>query len=233
MAAISVARIPPLHKPSSTACSQRGVAGCRRTCVVVRADHFRLSSSAGAQHPYQHASIRAFDPTTSYAATQPPATVSQQGGFALPLVASGVALIGVAAILYKKLTGHGSLNGLEARGYMGNRGRGDVLFQDMMKDVNTVRIETLSSSQIDAARARRSRERANHRVSMEEVELPPNHPWATRAPVSNEDHEASLQHLKLRSTRRRMEDFEAPQQAQGGRAPPRSGRTGGSGGAAR
>jgi hypothetical protein len=110
MAAFSFARTPSLCKPQASmpSCSQRSVPGCRRSCVVVRADHFRLnssSSSGGGSSQHQRASIRAFDPTTS-APAQPPAT-SQQGGFSVPLVASGIALVGVAAILYKKLTGLG------------------------------------------------------------------------------------------------------------------------------
>ena len=94
-------------RKASSPCSQRSVTGCRRSCVVVRADHFRLSSSSSSVGARQHASIRAFDPTTSYAATQAPASARQQGGFALPLVAAGMALVGVAAILYKKMTGRG------------------------------------------------------------------------------------------------------------------------------
>ena len=91
----------------------------------------------------------------------------------------------------------------------------------MMTHVNTVHMEGLSDDQIEAARARRGKERcgaahavsqriflafstplvfvlltslispplgftscrANHRVTLEDIELPDNHPWATKTKV--------------------------------------------------
>uniref|UniRef100_A0A383WCL7 Uncharacterized protein n=1 Tax=Tetradesmus obliquus TaxID=3088 RepID=A0A383WCL7_TETOB len=82
-------------------------------------------------------------------------------------------------------------------------GRNDPFMKDVMKNVNTVQMDELSPEIIAAARARRSRERANHRLDLEEVELPENHPWATRKPMSQEQ-EAAIQarlQVKPRSSR--------------------------------
>jgi hypothetical protein len=53
--------------------------------------------------------------------------------------------------------------------------------------------------------------RANHKLSLEEIELPQNHPFATKQMLSKEEHEQSLQNLRARSMRRR--NYEAMQSA--------------------
>ncbi|MEW5298125.1 MAG: hypothetical protein WDW36_001280 [Sanguina aurantia] len=67
-----------------------------------------------------------------------------------------------------------------------------------MKNINTVDMEMLSKEQIDAARQRRSMERANHKLDLDDVELPPNHPFATRQPMSQEDLELVRARLNAR-----------------------------------
>ncbi len=48
--------------------------------------------------------------------------------------------------------------------------------------------------------------RANHKLSLEEIDLPQNHPFATKQTLSKEEQEQSLQNLKARSYRRRNFD---------------------------
>ncbi|KAJ9515944.1 hypothetical protein QJQ45_016878 [Haematococcus lacustris] len=99
----------------------------------------------------------------------------------------------------KKLQRRGSLRGLEDRGYLNeDRGRKDVFMNDVMKNVNTVPMPSLSEEQISAARSRRQKERANHRISLDDIELPTNHPWATRAPGAQDDEERVRAQLRVR-----------------------------------
>lgn len=56
--------------------------------------------------------------------------------------------------------------------------------------------------------------RANHRLSLEEVELPSNHPFATKQALSREQQEQALQNLRARSMRRRNFDLDQAQQQQ-------------------
>jgi hypothetical protein len=64
----------------------------------------------------------------------------------------------------------------------------------MMREIDTRAIGELSDEAVAAARARRARERAGSGggggpVDLDEVELPDNHPWAVRRPVSAEEEE--------------------------------------------
>ncbi|KAF6266822.1 hypothetical protein COO60DRAFT_1697273 [Scenedesmus sp. NREL 46B-D3] len=77
-------------------------------------------------------------------------------------------------------------------------GRNDPFLNDVMKNVRTVQMDELPPELIAAARARRSRERANHKLDLEEVELPENHPWAMRMPMSHEQEAAIQSRLQVR-----------------------------------
>ncbi|KAG2496421.1 hypothetical protein HYH03_005647 [Edaphochlamys debaryana] len=85
----------------------------------------------------------------------------------------------------------------------------NVQLKDVMKDINTVRIDDLSPDQIEAARARRSKER----LMLEDVELPQNHPFATKQKLTPEEMERSLQNLRAGRSRRHRQ-YDAMQAAQ-------------------
>jgi len=105
-------------------------------------------------------------------------------------------LFGMVKYIQKKR--QGSLHGLEERGYLDqNRFRKDPFMSDVMKNVNTVPMPALSDEQIAAARARRQKERANHKITLEDIELPENHPWATKAPVSKDDDQRVRARIRL------------------------------------
>ncbi|KIZ07016.1 hypothetical protein MNEG_0943 [Monoraphidium neglectum] len=63
-------------------------------------------------------------------------------------------------------------------------GSRDPFEREVLRNVNMVAVDELSDEAIAAARARRSRESAFLKLDLEEVELPENHPWAVRRPVS-------------------------------------------------
>eukprot|EP00879_Flechtneria_rotunda_P015025 GHRR01015700.1.p1 GENE.GHRR01015700.1~~GHRR01015700.1.p1 ORF type:complete len:188 (+),score=62.94 GHRR01015700.1:198-761(+) len=80
--------------------------------------------------------------------------------------------------------------------------RNDPFENNVMRNVNKVAFDELSADIIQAARARRSKELANIRLDLQEIELPENHPWATRNPMTPEQ-EAAIQHrLRPRSSQR-------------------------------
>lgn len=91
------------------------------------------------------------------------------------------------------------MDGLVERGYLDeNRHRSDPFYSDVMKDVNTVQIDELSEDQINSARMRRSRERSNSPMHLQDIELPDNHPFASKAPISSEEDALMMARLKVR-----------------------------------
>ncbi|PNH02063.1 hypothetical protein TSOC_012023 [Tetrabaena socialis] len=162
----------------------------------VRAEAFKLSSMTGGGAASRQQQTIAIDPRT--ASSSSPAS-QQRDGPPLHLIAVVVGVAGLVAMVVKKLRS----GGLDANTY---RYSANLHLADMMKDVNTVRIDDLTPDQIEAARARRSKERANHKLSLHDVELPQNHPFATKQVMSQEQHEQSLRNLTARSTRRRHMD---------------------------
>lgn len=62
--------------------------------------------------------------------------------------------------------------------------------------------------------ARASPSSANHRLCLEDVELPQNHPFATKQKLTQEQQDAALQNLRARSMRRR--NYEAMQEGANG-----------------
>ncbi|GLI66800.1 hypothetical protein VaNZ11_010709 [Volvox africanus] len=201
--------------------SQRGLSSvCFHPCNVYqkRAElctrAFIVGKFSGESRQQQTA-IVAIDP--SLASTSKVVSSGRPELPALALAVVGAA--GLLAVAFKKLKNKGVDETTE-------RYSVDSYLAKVMKDVNTVRIEDLSPEQIEAARARRSKERANHKLSLEEIELPQNHPFATRQVLSKEEYEQSLQNLHARSMRRR--NFDA---IQSGRVD--VGRSGGQGGLGR
>jgi hypothetical protein len=99
----------------------------------------------------------------------------------------------------------------------------------MMREIDTAAIGELSEEAVEAARARRARERAadggagggsggssgSGRLDLDDVELPDNHPWAVRRPVSAEE-EALIQ-ARLSVPRRGGGGGGVPAEAAGGR----------------
>ena len=106
----------------------------------------------------------------------------------LPVAGGGVLVIGV--VLAKILGGRrgGSVASLEERGALDENRYvdDDKFFSGMMKTVRTVEMPELTEAQIRAARERRrqSRDIDASPSSLENVELPANHPFATTAKVS-------------------------------------------------
>ena len=106
----------------------------------------------------------------------------------LPVAGGGVLVIGV--VLAKILGGRrgGSVASLEERGALDENRYvdDDKFFSGMMKTVRTVEMPTLTEAQVRAARERRrqSRDIDASPSTLENVELPANHPFATDAKVS-------------------------------------------------
>ncbi|KAF8072862.1 hypothetical protein HT031_000522 [Scenedesmus sp. PABB004] len=117
----------------------------------------------------------------------------QRGGLSPGLIGAGLAAALALGFVANKLRQRSA-----AMGYDYLTGRNDPFEKDVMRNVNTVQMEELSPDIIAAARARRSRERANQRLDLEEVELPENHPWATRKPMSKEQDAAIQERLSVR-----------------------------------
>lgn len=110
----------------------------------------------------------------------PAAQQQSQSGFSIAwiLVAAAVA----AGLVFKKL-------------------KSNDPSREYMRSIQAMEMESLDPEVIAAARARRSRERANHRLDLDEVELPENHPWATRKPVTAEQEAAIQARLQVRPRR--------------------------------
>ncbi|KAG2424262.1 hypothetical protein HXX76_014643 [Chlamydomonas incerta] len=162
---------------------------------------FKLSDVTGSSS--NRTAMVAIDPT----APSTSAIASERSGPSIPIIALAVGAVGLAAIAFKKFR----QNGLDDHTY---RYSASLHLKDVMKDVNTVRIDDLTPEQIEAARARRSKERANHRLCLEDVELPQNHPFATKQKLTQEQQDAALSNLRARSMRRR--NYEAMQEGANG-----------------
>ncbi|QDZ21032.1 hypothetical protein HOP50_05g35570 [Chloropicon primus] len=113
----------------------------------------------------------------------------------------GVLGVCVAAFLVSKVAGRkkGSVDRLVSRGMLDeDRDREkDPYFQNMMKNINTVQVETLSRQQIEQARRRRAGDLAKKKKStggregdkLEDFSIPDNHPWAEKKEVDASDEE--------------------------------------------
>jgi hypothetical protein len=133
------------------------------------------------------------------AAEPAPSALAALPGWAAP--AAGAAALGLLLALARRAGAAGSLDRLVTRGHLSeDRHReGDPFYDATMKRVNTVQYGELSSDQIAAARARRSRERSpSPALRLEDIELPDNHPFASRANVSAAEEELMLARLRVR-----------------------------------
>jgi hypothetical protein len=114
-------------------------------------------------------------------------------------VAVLVAVLGAIGIA-RKTRRKGSVDRLVKRGMLEEyREREDPYYQNMMKNVNKVRVEPLSQAQIEDARKRRagdlsargktSRGVGKDKDSLEDFSIPDNHPWAEKKGVAEDDEE--------------------------------------------
>ena len=85
----------------------------------------------------------------------------------------------------------------------------DFEMQNMMKNINTVKVETLSRQQIEQARKRRAGDLAKKKKGkggsegdkLEDFSIPDNHPWAEKKEVDATDEElikARVENEKLK-----------------------------------
>lgn len=127
-----------------------------------------------------------------------------------PALYAGGAL--VLFVFAKVLFGRGkkgSLGDLEERGMLDeNRDVDeDKFYQGMMKGVRTMEMPELTEEQILAARERRRQSAAgndNFEKSLAEVDIPANHPWATKENVSAAEQLAEEQRvLEINRPRKR------------------------------
>lgn len=83
----------------------------------------------------------------------------------------------------------------------------EKFYKGMMKSVRTMEMPELTEEQILAARERRRQSAAgddNFKKSLDSVDIPANHPWATKEQVSAEDEAAAEQRvLEANRPRRR------------------------------
>ena len=133
----------------------------------------------------------------------------------LPVAGGGVLVIGV--VLAKILGGRrgGSVASLEERGALDENRYvdDDKFFSGMMKTVRTVEMPTLTEAQVRAARERRrqSRDIDASPSTLENVELPANHPFATDAKVSEAERKKLAE---------RVREMNKPRSRRGRGAPP-------------
>ena len=133
----------------------------------------------------------------------------------LPVAGGGVLVIGV--VLAKILGGRrgGSVASLEERGALDENRYvdDDKFFSGMMKTVRTVEMPALTEAQIRAARERRrqSRDIDASPSTLENVELPANHPFATTAKVSEAERKKLAE---------RVREMNKPRSRRGRGAPP-------------
>ena len=132
----------------------------------------------------------------------------------LPVAGGGVLVIGV--VLAKILGGRrgGSVASLEERGALDENRYvdDDKFFSGMMKTVRTVEMPALTEAQIRAARERRrqSRDIDASPSSLENVELPANHPFATDAKVSEAERKKLAERVREMNKPRRRRGRGAP-----------------------
>ena len=132
----------------------------------------------------------------------------------LPVAGGGVLVIGV--VLAKILGGRrgGSVASLEERGALDENRYvdDDKFFSGMMKTVRTVEMPTLTEAQVRAARERRrqSRDIDASPSTLENVELPANHPFATDAKVSEAERKKLAERVREMNKPRRRRGRGAP-----------------------
>ena len=136
----------------------------------------------------------------------------------LPVAGGGVLVLGavLAKILGARKGSRGSVTSLEERGALDENRYvdDDKFFSGMMKTVRTVEMPELTSDQIKAARERRrqSRDVDASPSTLDNVELPANHPFATTAKVSEAERKKLAE---------RVREMNKPRTRQRGTPPPK------------
>jgi hypothetical protein len=137
-------------------------------------------------------------------------------GGASPLPNLPVPLPVLAKILGARKGSRGSVTSLEERGALDENRYvdDDKFFSGMMKTVRTVEMPELTSDQIKAARERRrqSRDVDASPSTLDNVELPANHPFATTAKVSESERKKLAE---------RVREMNKPRTRQRGTPPPK------------
>jgi len=103
----------------------------------------------------------------------------------------------------KRFTRRGSMDSLENRGLVieteQSHQSNDPFYSQMMKNVNTVQYDELSTDQIAAARQRRSQDRSeDEKVDLNKIQLPANHPFAVSKQISDEEEQLQNARLQVR-----------------------------------
>jgi hypothetical protein len=132
-----------------------------------------------------------------------------------PAPVIGLAIVTALSFLVKLLlrarNSDEAMYGIESTSFSSQLQRGDS-FSREMRNMNIMPMPQLSAEQVAAARARRQKERANQKLSLLDVELPPNHPWATKTQVSAQEEEEVRARLRVRQ---RLRPAASPAEAAG------------------
>ncbi|GBF89147.1 hypothetical protein Rsub_01864 [Raphidocelis subcapitata] len=161
----------------SAPCTRRSRSRGGRGLTVARAAAHDHGQAAQQQQP-----VIAVDPSVPA-----PSKAGAGGGPPLPLLALCAAAAAVAVAAFKRW-----------RSRYGSYGYGDPFEREVLRNINMVAVEELSEEAIAVARARRSRESAYLKMDLDEVELPDNHPWAVKKPVSKEQEAQIAARLQVR-----------------------------------
>jgi hypothetical protein len=142
---------------------------------------------------------RAVSEADLYVGVDPPAPPPAPWYVTAPLgAAAALAALRLAGFLRRRARrAGGGGDGLDERGFRAPRVAEPGAFDRAMKGMRRVQYEELSDAAVAAARRRRAAEveREDGPISLEGIELPENHPFASAAPVSDE--EAELQRRRL------------------------------------
>ena len=87
---------------------------------------------------------------------------------------------------------------LEERGYKRDTAADEDHYNRMMRGMKTVKYDELSDEAVAQARARRQREVAGDDLDIDNLELPSNHPFATKESVSAEEEAMQRERMMAR-----------------------------------
>jgi hypothetical protein len=122
----------------------------------------------------------------------------------LPLkIGLGIVVVFTLLQVVRKFTRRGSMDSLENRGLVTeveqSHQSNDPFYSQMMRNVNTVQYDELSTDQIAAARQRRSQDRSqDEKVDLNKIQLPANHPFAVSKQISDEEEQLQKARLRVR-----------------------------------
>ncbi|KAG1680197.1 hypothetical protein FOA52_000310 [Chlamydomonas sp. UWO 241] len=146
-------------------------------------------------------------------AYQQPAQSSGPG--LVPTVLGGVALLGVCAVAWKKSSK--AITAVTDKLPWSKASR-DL---KMVESLNNFERSSLSENTIAAARARRSKESANQKMDLNDIELPDNHPWATKRKDMEVDGATAAERLRVQRRARPAAPPPRQHMAPGGERPQR------------